>query len=215
MLIFGAKGFAKEVLEIVHQSKQLDNLVFYDDVNKNVPEKLFGQFPILRTNQEALNYFKNIDNKFTLGIGNPISRKTIYEKFTCLGGQFTSTISSLATIGSYEVCIGVGSNILSGSIFSNNTKIGIGCIVYYNSIITHDCMIGDFVEISPSVILLGRCKIGSYSQIGSNTTILPDIIIGKNVIIGAGSIVTKNIPDNSVAVGIPARVIKKLTPLEF
>lgn len=215
MLIFGAKGFAKEVLEIVHQTKQLDNLVFYDDVSKNVPEKLYGQFPILKTNQEALDYFKNIDNKFTLGIGNPISRKRIYEKFTCLGGEFTSTISSLATIGSYEVQIGVGSNILSGSIFSNSTKIGIGCVIYYNSIITHDCIIGDFVEISPSVTLLGRCKIGSYSQIGSNTTILPDTIIGKNVIIGAGSIVTKNIPDNCVAVGIPARIIKELTALEF
>jgi len=73
----------------------------------------------------------------------------------------------------------------------------------------------DFVEISPSVTILGGCIIDSYSQIGVNTTILPDIKIEKNVIIGAGSVVTTDIPDNCVAIGIPARIIKELTPSEF
>lgn len=41
MLIVGAKGFAKEVLEVVYQLNQLDNLVFYDDVNTDAPDKLF------------------------------------------------------------------------------------------------------------------------------------------------------------------------------
>jgi sugar O-acyltransferase (sialic acid O-acetyltransferase NeuD family) len=215
MLIIGAKGFAKEVLEVIHQLNQLENLAFYDDVNEDMPEKLFGQFPVLRTIQEALAYFKTIDNRFTIGIGNPVLRKRLYDKFTALGGAFTSTISPLATIGSYDVQIGIGSNILSGTVFSNSNNIGKGCIVYYYSIITHDCILGDFVEISPSVTILGRGQIGSFSQIGSNATILPDVKIGQNVIIGAGSVVTKDLPDNCVAVGIPAKIIKVLTPLEF
>jgi sugar O-acyltransferase (sialic acid O-acetyltransferase NeuD family) len=215
MLIIGARGFAKEVLEVVHQLNQTENLVFYDDINHEVPEKLYDQFPVLRTIQEVVIYFKTIDNQFTIGIGNPVLRKKLYDKFTELGGDFTSTISPLAIIGSYDIKIGIGSNILSGSVFSNNTEVGIGCIIYYNSIITHDCKIGDFVEISPAVKLLGRCEIGSYSQIGSNATILPDVKIGKNVIIGAGSVVTKDLPDNCVAVGIPAKIIKVLSPLEF
>lgn len=215
MLIVGAKGFAKEVLEVLHQLNQLDNLVFYDDVNDDVPNKLFGQFSVLRTTHEVSVYFKNVDNRFTIGIGNPVLRKKLYDKFTDLGGEFTSTISPLATIATFDIKIGYGSNVLSGAVFSNGSKLGKGGIVYYNSIITHDCSIGDFVEISPSVTVLGRSKIGSYSQIGSNTTILPDIMIGKNVIIGAGSVVTKDIPDNCVAVGIPAKIIKQLTPLDF
>jgi sugar O-acyltransferase (sialic acid O-acetyltransferase NeuD family) len=215
MLIIGAKGFAKEVLEVVHQLRQLENLAFYDDVNDNIPSKLFDQFPVVRNTHEASIYFKNIDDQFTIGIGNSILRKKIYDKFTVLGGKFTSTISPLATIGSYDVQIGIGSNILSGSVFSNSTEIGVGCIVYYNSIIAHDCKIGNFVEISPAVTILGRCQIGSYSQIGSNSTILPNVIIGKNVIIGAGSVVTKDIPDNCVAIGVPAKIIRELKPLEF
>lgn len=215
MLIVGAKGFAKEVLEVVQQLSKLNDLVFYDDLNNEVSEKLFGQFPVLRTIEEASVYFKTIDNQFTIGIGNPLLRKQLYEKFTALGGAFTSTISPLAIIGTFDVKMGDGLNVLSGAVFSNGTMLGKGCIVYYNSIITHDCIIGDFVEISPSVTLLGRSQVGSYSQIGSNTTILPNIKIGENVIIGAGSVVTKNLPDNCVAVGIPAKIIKELSPLEF
>jgi len=215
MLIIGAKGFAKEILEIVHQLNQLDNLVFYDDVNENANGMILNRFPILKTIEDASVYFKTIDNQFTIGIGNPILRKKLYDKFNLLGGIFTSTISSESYIGSYDVNIGVGANILSGVTISNSVKIGIGAILYYNSIITHDCVVGNFVEVSPAVTILGRCKIGDYCQIGANSTILPDLSIGDNVIVGAGTIITKNIPDNCLVVGIPGKVIKELEPLEF
>lgn len=215
MLIVGAKGFAKEVLEVLHLNDQTANLVFYDDVNIDSEKSVFGQFEVLSTVVEAKNYFSTVDNKFTIGIGNPLLRKKMYELFTSLGGEFTSTISKTASIGSFDVIIGVGCNVLTNCILSNSVTIGNGCIVYYNSIITHDCVIGDFVEISPNVTILGRSRIGSFSQIGANATILPDIKIGKNVTIGAGAVVTKDIPDNSIAVGIPAKIKKQIEPLKF
>jgi sugar O-acyltransferase (sialic acid O-acetyltransferase NeuD family) len=214
MLIIGAKGFAKEVLEIVFQLNQLENLAFYDDVNDYVSSHLFDRFPILKTTEEALTYFKTTDNRFTLGIGNPVLRKKLHDKFKALGGVFASTISQ-TNIGNYDVSIGIGSNILGGVTISNSVTIGIGCLLYYNSIITHDCIIGDFVEISPAAIILGRTEIGNYCHIGANVTILPDVRIGSNVIIGAGSVVTKDIPNNSLVIGTPGKVIKELTPLQF
>ena len=54
---------------------------------------------------------------------------------------------------------------------------------------------------------IGCIEIGDNVFIGSNTTVLYNVKIGSNVIIGAGSLVNKDIPDNSVAVGTPARVI--------
>lgn len=215
MLIVGAKGFAKEVLEVVRQLDELADLVFYDDINDDVQRTLFGKFPILKTTEEVIDYFQTVDNRFTIGIGNPRLRKKMYNKFIALGGFFTSTISPEASIGSYQIEIGPGTNILSGVVISNSSIIGKGCIIYYNSIITHDCTVRDFVEISPSVNLLGRSTVGGYSQIGSNATILPDLVIGENVIIGAGSVVTKDVPDNCIAVGTPARVVKKVPPLIF
>jgi sugar O-acyltransferase (sialic acid O-acetyltransferase NeuD family) len=215
MIIVGAKGFAKEVLEVLYQLNQLDNLVFYDDVNDDAPQMLYNEFPILRTKESASHYFKTIDNRFTIGIGNPLLRKKLMEQFVQLGGEFTSAISPLAQIGHFGNTIGKGCNIMTDALISNNVQIGNGCIVYFKSIIAHDSFIGDFVEISPGVKILGRCKIGSYSQIGTNSTILPDVVIGKNVIVGAGSVVTKDVPNNCLVVGIPALVKKELPKLNF
>ncbi|MFD2823319.1 acetyltransferase [Lacinutrix iliipiscaria] len=215
MLIVGAKGFAKEVLETFHQSGDIENLVFYDDVNTYTSKKMYDKFEILQTLQEAESYFKTIDNRFVLGLGNPVLRKIMTDKFLELKGVLTSTISQNAIIGSFDVSIGDGSNILDHAIVSNGVTIGICAIIYYNAIITHDVKIGDFVEISPGAKLLGRSKIGHYSQIGCNATILPDVVIGHNVIVAAGAVVTKDVPNNSMVAGIPAVIKKELKPIEI
>ena len=59
MIIIGAKGFAKEVMEVLHKADNTENLVFYDDVNNNISGKLFGQFPILKTLEAAKEYFED------------------------------------------------------------------------------------------------------------------------------------------------------------
>jgi len=56
----------------------------------------------------------------------------------------------------------------------------------------------------------GNISIGKNVWLGSNVIVLPNVIIGDNVVIGAGSVVTKNIPSNSVAFGVPATVHKKI-----
>jgi maltose O-acetyltransferase len=58
---------------------------------------------------------------------------------------------------------------------------------------------------------IGKVTIGCRTFIGAGTVILPGVSIGKDVIVGAGSVVTKDIPDNSVAVGNPACVIESIS----
>lgn len=215
MLIVGAKGFAKEVLEVLHQLNQIENLVFFDDVNHDIKGSLYGKFPILKTTTEASNYFSTTDNRFTIGIGNPVLRKKVYDKFSSLGGIFTSTISPLASIGCYGNRIDEGTNIMTGTVITSDVLIEKGTLINLNCTIGHDSIIGQFVELSPGVHISGNCNIGDYAVLGTNATVLPKLTIGKNVIIGAGSVITKNIPDNCVAVGTPAKIIKELIPLEF
>lgn len=210
MLIVGAKGFANEILEIIHQSENLENLAFYDDLNFYENKTLYG-FPILNSEDQAIDYFKVKSPAFSLGIGNPILRFNMYNKFSSLGGELFSTISQRAIIGNYDIKIGKGCNILDSAIISNTSKIGMGSIIYYNVTITHDCEVGQFVELSPSVILLGKCKVGDFSRIGANSTVLPNVVIGKNVVIGAGSLVTKDVPDYCLAMGSPAKIIRSFT----
>lgn len=209
MLIIGAKGFAKDILEILQQNDELNQLVFYDDLSSDVEAELFGEFPILKSIEEAEEYFLNVDARFSIGIGNPNLRSEMYHKFTALGGIFHSTISPKTEIGHYDVKIGKGCNILSGVKISNSVEIGMGTMIYYNSIINHDVVIGDFVEISPGAMVLGNCKIGSFTHIGSGAIILPGVIIGDYVKIAAGAVVTHDMPDNVMTAGVPA-IIKKV-----
>ncbi len=57
---------------------------------------------------------------------------------------------------------------------------------------------------------VSKVRIGNDVWIGANVCILPGVTIGNNVIIGAGAVVNRDIPDNSMAVGVPARVIKEI-----
>jgi len=215
MLIIGAKGFAKEVLEILYQLNQVDNIAFYDDVNNNIPDTLYNKFNVLKSNKEAQKFISNSDNRFTIGIGNPSLRKQLYIRFIELGGIFTSVISPLAQIGHYGNHIEEGCNIMTGTVVTNGITIKKGVLINLNCTIGHDSIIGNFVELSPGVHVSGNCVIGDYSVLGTNVTVLPNVTIGKNVIIGAGAVVTKNIPDNSLAFGVPAKIIKSLKPLEI
>jgi len=76
--------------------------------------------------------------------------------------------------------------------------------------ITHDGSVWVFRKLHPGIEIFGPIKIGNNVFIGMDSIILPNITIGNNCIVGAGSVVSKNIPDNSVAVGVPARVIKTM-----
>ena len=65
-----------------------------------------------------------------------------------------------------------------------------------------------FRHLVPDLEITKPIKIGDYVYIGNNVLIMPGVTIGNKVIIGAAAVVTHDIPDNSVAVGVPARVIK-------
>lgn len=91
--------------------------------------------------------------------------------------------------------------------------IRIGSHVHITSgcqFVTHDGGTLVLRHREPTLELTAPITVGNRVYIGMNSTILPGVDIGDDVIIGAGSVVTKSIPSGSVAVGVPARVIKSI-----
>lgn len=205
MLVIGAKGHAKEVIEIIKNN--CNEIVFFDNVTTPPIDSFFNTFCVLNSFDELSNYFTKNSAKFCLGIGGTKIRQDIANKIKSYGGQLETITAQNASIGNYEVSIGDGCNIMKNVMISNSVTLGEGVLINYGVSIHHDVSVGNYCEISPGAMLLGRSKIGHYVSIGAGAIILPDVIIGDNVIIGAGAVVTKSIENNAKVIGIPAKHI--------
>lgn len=203
MVIGGASRHATDLLSVLQEDHK--NYVFFDDTDKRRSD-FFGH-QILTTKTQVKSYFENFGYEFAVATGSPESRIKLTSKLESLGGELTSIISSKAVVGQVNISLGPGLNIMQFAFISNNTSIGKGCLVNVGVNIHHDCNIGQFCELSPRCILLGGVRLNNYCRVGSNATILPGLNIGRNVIIGAGAVVTKNIPNDTVVVGVPAKIV--------
>ena len=218
MLIIGAKGLASELLPILIDVPYYfdeTNLLFFDDISKLENQLFFGKFKILRSLEEVSSLFASGKREFCFGFGGVYSKINLDKTLNRLGGMPKSIFSKNSSISQFGTTIGEGTVIVGNAQITSNVVIGKHCLIYMNTAITHDCILGDYVEISPNVSIAGRCNIGSATTIGTGAIIIPDISIGSNCIIGAGTVVTKNIPNNSLVLGIPGRIIKKITPIEI
>jgi len=210
MVVIGAKGFAKELLTVLSWNGDItDDLFFFDNISNDVPDKLYGRFPVIRSWEDLQFHFKEIDPNFILGIGSSKHRFALANKAISLGGKLTSCFSNKALIGEYDVEIGEGVCVMHNAIITSNVRIGKGTLINKAAIISHDAQVGDFCEISPGAKLLGRTRVGNYSEIGAGAIILPDIAIGDNCKVGAGAVVTQNIESNSIVAGVPARLLRR------
>ena len=214
MLVIGAKGLAIEILDLMLRQDLLEDVAFYDDVNLDEPNLLYGKFPILRSEMSAREYFQKTDKRFILAIGSPELRYKMYHKFSTLGGIPTTVISQDCIIGHFECNIADGVTISYQANVSNNVEVKKGAFINSKAIIGHDTTIGEFCEICPSVNIAGHCDIGDYTFIGAGVILYPKVKIGKNVSVTAGSIIRKRVPDNSIVHGLDGKIIGKKPPFE-
>jgi acetyltransferase-like isoleucine patch superfamily enzyme len=129
---------------------------------------------------------------------------------------------ALILVDSTECYCSVGGNIVTHALFYGTTpgkyvakpwRIALGNDVHIVSgchFVNHDGCALLLRNDYPALEITKRINVGDNVYIGLNSTILAGTNSGSNVIIGAGSVVTRTVPDNSVAAGVPARVIKSL-----
>jgi len=140
--------------------------------------------------------FKQIYLRFLILKATPYTLPDVYRKYFGI------------KIG--KGCVFTGKKISFGSepyLIEIGNKVRITADVKFE---THDGGVGIFRDEYPGINIYGKIKIGNNSFIGHGSVIMPGVSIGENVVIGAGSIVTKDIQSNSLAVGVPARVIKPI-----
>ena len=209
MVIIGAQGLAKELLAVLEWNGNVKELLFFDNVNVDAPDLLYGQFPVIKSWDALEKHFLTDSPEFVMGVGGARERKGLADKVVSLGGSHCSVVSNHALVGRFGNSIGKGVAILSQATITTDVIIGEGTLINKAVIISHDAKIGTYCELSPGAKILGRAKVGDFSTIGANATVLPGIRVGSNCKVGAGAVVTKDVEDYSIVTGIPARPLKK------
>ncbi len=170
--------------------------------------------------------YKKKDGELELVIGgNPTIRSnTVIYSGSTIGNNLQTGHNALIReknkIGN-NVSIGTNATLEPGNKIGNNVRVHSGCFLE-NTTIEEGVFIGPNVvftdDLHPMCPRYEECVLGATvkknTSIGANTTIMPGITIGENCLIGAGSVVTKDVPPNSVAVGNPANVIKNVSDLK-
>ncbi len=196
MILYGAKGHAKVIYSLI-KSNDLELEYLVDD---NPPDKFLEAIKIFKPKKELIE-----GKDLIIAIGNNSIREQLSRELEeyC---NFVSLIHKSAYISKFS-SIDIGTVVMPKACINSDVRIGKHCIINTSSVIDHECIIEDFVHISPNASLAGNVKVKQGAHIGIGATVIQGITIGKNAVVGAGAIVLSDVPDNSIAVGNPAKIL--------
>lgn len=200
LAIIGAGGHGKVLADAARASGLFKDIVFID---ASFPSKqTVLDIPVVG-NDDSVPELMRDGFEFIVAVGDNQTRRGIYEWLDDCQAIIT-TVTHPSAILAQEVCIHSGSTVFANVVVNADTVIKTNVIINSGAIIEHDCTIGSHSHIAPRATLTGGVKVGTQTLVGAGVTVLPGKTIGDNCIIGAGAVVTKDIPNNSVATGIPA-----------
>ena len=209
IVVIGASDQSRCTIDVIEQEKKYE---IYGLLDKKLEKDTTYE------GYKVLGYLENIQNL--------VEEHGVYGGIVAIGDNFTrykvvNTILDLypdfkfinaihpSVIMGKNVKIGTGCLMMPGVILNNNASVGNHCILLTRSSLDHDTTVGDFSSFSPGVTTGGRVNVGNCSVIGIGANILHCKSVGNHCVIGGGALINKDIEDNSIAYGVPARIVKK------
>jgi sugar O-acyltransferase (sialic acid O-acetyltransferase NeuD family) len=119
----------------------------------------------------------------------------------------TAWISPTATLGH-------GTLVLAGAVVNAACVVGDHAIINTKTSLDHESEVEAFASLLPGVTTGGAVKIGTGSCVCAGSTLVHQVRIGRHTMVGAGSLVLRDLPDNSLCYGSPARVVRTRLPEE-
>lgn len=208
IVIIGAGGFGREVKTLIdsinNQTPTYRFLGFYDDGFKK--GQIINGCPVLGGILD-INVI-NIQCSVVIAVGDPQTKQGLYEKIKNSNVDFPNIIHPNVLLSDDFVEIGMGNIICASCIITCNINIKDFVILNLMCTVGHDTIISSFSSFMPSVNISGDVLIHEKVYVGTGAKIINQLEIGANTIVGAGAVVSKSLPENCTAVGIPAKPIK-------
>ena len=200
VIIVGAGGHAKVVIELFRAEGRYQPVGCTDtDPNRST---VLG-VPVLGTD-EALPPLRHqgVRHAF-VALGNNGVRRKVGRAVEALGFELVNAISPRAVL-SPSARLGRGVAIMAGAVINAEATIDDLVIINTNASVDHDCVVGEAAHIAPGCTLAGGVQVGALAFLGAGTVAIPGVAIGERATVGAGATVIRDVPANTVAVGVPA-----------
>lgn len=198
-------GYSGHSFVVLDAAKQIGlDVAYYCERN----QVSFNPFDINYLGDEGSESFNwNVADQFILGIGDNKIRQRVADLILSKKKKILNVVHPSTIISNYAI-IGTGNFIAANVTVNALAKIADNCILNTGCIVEHECLIESGVHIAPGTVLAGNVTVGENSFIGANSVVKQGVKIGSGIIVGAGSVVIKDIPDNEIWVGNPAKKLK-------
>ena len=214
IVFWGAKGHAKVLRESAgHFGYEL--IALFD--NDRAVRPPFDDVPLFYGKEGFNRWLSDTDLRkasvsFLVAIGGARGEdRHLIQKFMEESGLSSITLIHPAAFCAGNAALGRGTQVMANSTVGVDVKIGEACIVNTGATVDHESVLSDGVHVCPGSHIAGEVRIGPYSMIGIGAVVLPGVNIGSNVIVGAGSVVIRDVANDVVVCGNPARTLKNNT----
>lgn len=201
-IIYGASGHGKVVADILGACGiEVEGFVD-DDPARSAPTLLGdGKWLALEAGRRPI--------AVAFGIGDNFDRRAVMERVAGYNVHLLTAVHPSAAIAP-SAKIAPGVTIMPHAVVNADAVIGRGAIINSGAVVEHDCIVGQYAHLSPRTAIGGNVEIGDFAWLGIGSSVIPNLKIGRGSIIGAGATVIHDVDEWVVAVGTPARTLKKL-----
>ena len=205
----GAGGHSKVVIELARATAKYE-IVGLLDPRPELQGIRVADVPVCGDDDLLKDFRQQGIGHAFIGVGatgDPSRRVLLYEQLRQLEYEVVTLVHPRAIV-SPSATVGQGTTVMAGSVINASALLGSNVIVNSGAIVEHDCQIRDHSHIAPGARLAGGVIVEERAFVGIGATVLPGVRLWRRSVVAAGAVVTRNVPDNLVVAGVPARTIQ-------
>jgi sugar O-acyltransferase (sialic acid O-acetyltransferase NeuD family) len=196
-------NYASEVVEILRRLGQPIHGLVANIADAPVPQ---GVGPIAEAGAIPTSWRRR---PVVVPLTTPGHRKFAVDHARALGfRRFPAVVDPTAIVAS-TATLGEGAVVNAGAIIGAHARLGAFSSLNRGSSVGHHVTLGDYVSLGPGCVLCGHVSIGPGGYIGAGAVLLPEVTVGGNAVVAAGAVVMADVPERSVVMGNPARIVQE------
>ncbi len=213
VVILGGKGIGMIASSIIDRIGDAYVIGFLNDnIDKGTLIGKYKKIEVIGKTVDLPQYLENDDTYVFIAYVGFKYEKRMYQKILSLNipnDKFYNIIDPNSIIPKDYCKIGNGVLIAPYAQLSPDSTISDNCILLANSFVGHDTFLDHFAHLATNAVVGADVHVGKMVHIGSNATIRECVNVGDYSIVGGGAVVTKDVPENCIVVGNPARILKE------